>query len=124
MTTTTSGPRVVLVDDTADLRQSHIVVENVDRREGLHAGLDHGFDAFRIRDIALYRNRLAALATDELSGLLGGIKVDVGAAYACSLAGEQHRRGLAVAPARTDRSGTRHQRHLAIKPADHVSSPS
>ena len=46
----------------------------------------------------------AALAPNDPFGLDGGIEIDVGGKDLCSLAGEEHRRCLAVAPARATRA--------------------
>src|SRR5206468_3951913 len=56
-------------------------------------------------------------------GLDGGIELEVSSEDLCSLAGEEHRRRLAVAPPRGARSCSRNQSHLVFEPIAHAFPP-
>src|ERR1700730_6765697 len=53
----------------------------------------------------------------------GRIEVEVGGEDLCSLAGEEHRRRLAVALALATRAGSRNQRYFPLEPIAHALLP-
>src|SRR3954471_10605597 len=76
------------LDDAADLGDPDIVVEHVDAAIGLQASRHHRLDLGLARDIGGESGRLAALARDDVDGLLGRSRVAVDAKYLRALAGK------------------------------------
>src|SRR6516162_256691 len=92
------------LDRTAYFDDPDIVVQHVDPAECRHAGVDHGGNVMGKRHVSGDRFANAALALYDPLGLDGGVEVDVGGQYPCPLTGEEHRRCLAIAPARATRA--------------------
>src|SRR6516164_6857798 len=111
------------LDRTAYFDDPDIVVQHVDPAECRHAGVDHGGDVFGKRYVSCGRLADAALPLDDPLGLDGRIEVDVSGQYPCPLAGEEHRRRLAIAPARAARACSRNQRHFPFESITHPFLP-
>src|SRR5712691_475100 len=107
------------LDDAAELGDADIVVDHVDAAVAVPAGSDHGGDLVGLGDVGAMRGRGAAFGLNDAGGLRGSRRIDIDTKHARALAGEGHRRRLAVAPARPDRSGAHHDRHFALEPIRH-----
>ena len=108
---------------TADFDDADIVVQYVDPAKCRDTGAHYRSDMIGTGHVSGDRQADAALALDDPFGLDGGIEVEVGGEDLCSLAGEEHRRRLAVAPARAARSCSRNQSHLVFEPIAHAFPP-
>ena len=108
------------VHRAADLGNADVVVQHVDAAPEIEAARDHGLDLIGFRDIDGLRFRGAALGLDQTQGLFcrGGIAVD--AEHLGALAREDHRRRLAVTPARPRRPRAGDNRHLVLQPTRHA----
>ena len=109
-------------DDAAELGDADVVVKHVDAAVRRGAGLDHRRDVGGFARVGAMRERVPAFALDDRCAFRGGSQIDVGAEHARALARERDRRGLAVAPARPDRTGADDERHLALEPIGHVTA--
>ena len=92
------------LDRAADFDDPNVVVQDVDPAECRDAGIDHGSDVGGERDVSRDHLAGATLPLDDPLGLEGRIGVDVGCENLRTLAGEEHRCRLAVAPARATRA--------------------
>ena len=108
--------RFAHLDDAADLGDADIVVEHVDAAIGLQARRHHRLDLGFARDVGGESGRLAALAGDDIDGLLGCRRVAVDAKHLRALARKGDGGRLAIAPAGTDRARAHHHRRLALEP--------
>ena len=97
----------------AGARAADIVVQDVDPPERVDAGRDHGGDFALVGHVRLMRDGGAAFAFDDIAGFPGRLQPTVDAEHRRALARIEHRRRLAVAPARPDGAGTGNQRDPA-----------
>jgi hypothetical protein len=89
------------LDHAPDLGDPDIVVEHVDAPETVEAGRNRADHLRRLGSIRLDGLRLAALAANDVRGLLRSGLIDVDTEDARALAREQRRRRFAVAPTRS-----------------------
>ena len=110
-------------DHAADLSDADIVVEHVDVAEVRDAGLHHRLDVVALCHVGAERQREAALARDDVRGLLRGRVIDVDAEHLRAFARAGYRGRLAVTPAGADRAGADDQRDLVLQAVSHWPSP-
>jgi hypothetical protein len=91
------------LDRAADFDDADIVVQHIGPTKRRDTSLDYRSNVIRTARISSDRFADATFRLDDPLGLERGIEIDIGCEDLCSLAGEEHRRCLAVAPARTTR---------------------
>src|SRR5215471_8675227 len=108
------------LDRAADFDDADIVVMDVDPAECQDASIDYRGNIVRAVHISSDRLADAAFHLDDPLGFERLIEVDIGCEDLCSFTGEEHRRRLAVAPARTTRACSRNQHDLLFEPIAHA----
>jgi hypothetical protein len=98
-------------------------VQYLDPAKCRQAGIDYRSDVIGRAYVSGYRHADAALALDDPFGLDGGIELEVSSEDLCSLAGEEHRRRLAVAPPRAARSCPETKATLSLSRSPMLSLP-
>ena len=111
------------VDGPAHLHDADVVVEDVDASVGGDAVLDEPLDVGGLGDVGDDRLGAVALAADDADGLVDRLALAVDRDDVRALAGEQHGRGLAVAPTGPRRASPRDDRDLILQSTRHVASP-
>ena len=108
------------LDGTADLDDTDIIVQHIDAAEGGDTTADHGRDIVGTRHVGGDGLTDAAFPTDDPLGLERRVAVDVHGENLCPFSGEEHRRRLAVAPARAARARAGNERHFVLEPIGHT----
>ena len=101
------------------LDDADVVVEDVDAAKRLDGTVDHGEDLLGVGYVGLHGHALTTLRFDDVCRLLHCLCADVGGDDLRALAGEQHRRRLAVAPAGSRGSGAGDDGDLVHQAVDH-----
>ena len=109
------------LDHSTNLGDPDIVIEHVDAPEAVEAVRNRADHFRRFGSVRLDGSGLAALATNDVRGLLRGGLIQVDTEHARTLAREQRRRRLSVAPARSRRPGPEDEGRLPRQTPCHIS---
>jgi len=74
------------------------------------------FDLDGARYVGGEGRRLASFGRDDLDGLFRRGSIAIDAKYLCALAGKHDGGGFAIAPSRSDRTGSNHDSYFALEP--------